>query len=173
MENTGVEVKSPRVGTVAITKPPVFKGPIVQKSVKERATDILTQITLSGEAGLNMNDLKKIFGNCTQGYLYGPLMRLAKEGKIFRLTEVGKGGVVQYTTIKPYVAELEKEEKNRIATIVDATSVDKYDPVKDSHTLIRGTVGYEIISKVEIEDMPAVMRFLKILSETNKANSND
>jgi len=36
--------------------------------------------------------------------------------------------------------------------------------IVDEHIIIRETVGYDLISKVELCDLPAVMGFLKIVN---------
>lgn len=33
----------------------------------------------------------------------------------------------------------------------------------EEHIVIRGTVGYEVLPDIEIEDVPEVMKFLKIV----------
>lgn len=38
----------------------------------------------------------------------------------------------------------------------------------DEHTIIRETVGYEFISRIEIEDLPEVLDFLKVVWNYNK-----
>ena len=59
-----METKSDRR---VIPSPPVFRGTTKAsevKGVKERMNDILSQIELSGENGLNTNDLQEIFNLC-------------------------------------------------------------------------------------------------------------
>jgi len=38
----------------------------------------------------------------------------------------------------------------------------------DEHILIRETVGYDFISKIEIYDIPNVLQFLKIIDNYNR-----
>jgi len=38
----------------------------------------------------------------------------------------------------------------------------------DDHTIIRETVGYDIIAKLDVCDLPAVMQFLRIVSNYNR-----
>lgn len=38
----------------------------------------------------------------------------------------------------------------------------------DEHSIIRETVGYEVLNQVPIEDMPKVMEFLKIVYNYNR-----
>ena len=41
--------------------------------------------------------------------------------------------------------------------------------IVDEHTLIRDTVGYEMISKIDdVFDIPEVLKFLKIVDNYNK-----
>lgn len=39
------------------------------------------------------------------------------------------------------------------------------------HQLIRETVGYDVISKIDILDLPVVMNFLQIVKNYTKINS--
>jgi hypothetical protein len=48
--------------------------------------------------------------------------------------------------------------------------MNKLDIIKN-HILIRETIGYEAISKVDVLDMPEVMEFLKIVSNYIKMSS--
>jgi hypothetical protein len=36
------------------------------------------------------------------------------------------------------------------------------------HTLIRNTVGYEVISKIDVLDLPQVLSFLKVVSNYSR-----
>lgn len=41
----------------------------------------------------------------------------------------------------------------------------------DEHIIIRETVGYEFLNKVEIEDIPELMKFLKIVYNYKRMNN--
>ena len=43
----------------------------------------------------------------------------------------------------------------------------------DEHLIIRETVGYEFLNKVPIEDIPEVLRFLKVVFNYTKMNELD
>lgn len=40
--------------------------------------------------------------------------------------------------------------------------------IYEEHFLIRDTIGYEIISKIDVFDLPEVFKFLKICQNYNK-----
>ena len=42
--------------------------------------------------------------------------------------------------------------------------------IVEEHFLIRYTIGYEIISEIDVFDIPEVLRFLKIVNNYNKMN---
>ena len=41
----------------------------------------------------------------------------------------------------------------------------------DEHIIIRETVGYEFLNKVKIEDIPELMKFLKIVYNYKRMNN--
>lgn len=43
--------------------------------------------------------------------------------------------------------------------------------IVEEHMIIRGTIGYEAISKVDICDLPEVLSFLQVVWNYNKMNN--
>jgi hypothetical protein len=167
------------------TKPPQteMRGPVVtarplpakpefytKRKMGERMDEIYTQIE-NHDGELYVDRLKTMFPQYTRSEITGAIKKLRASERIFKVPNTRP---ILYTTVKPIVVVEKVDDfdqdrgswgKEQVLDIEELRTPEEVIDGKCDHAIIRSTVGYEVISKVELDDMPAVMRFLRILSE--------